>query len=106
MRYRKLQRKFDAGEWIDEAYAYENRQGQVIFRYNLTWGRMGSHLNQQIKDRDLSLAILETILPSSQEIRWLPIQTVADEQAESFCIILDQACAIPNTHAVVAIPAD
>lgn len=106
MRYRKLQRKFDASEWVDEAYAYENRQGQVIFRYNLTWGRMGSHLNQQIKDTGLSLAMLETILPSNQEIRWLPIQIVADEQAEACCVMLDQACAIPNAQAVAAIPAD
>jgi hypothetical protein len=104
MKYRRLQRRFDSGEWTDDAYAYENQHGQVVFRYNLTWGRMGSHLNQQIKERGLSLTMLEKLLPSGKELRWLPIQVITDEQSAVFCAALDQACAIPATHVVTTMP--
>jgi len=42
MKLRRLQRQDEDDRWYDDAYAYEDNEGQVIFRYNLTWDRVGS----------------------------------------------------------------
>jgi hypothetical protein len=37
MRLRRLQQLDEVDGWYDDAYAYENDEGRVVFRYNLTW---------------------------------------------------------------------
>lgn len=84
MRWRQLQRQGDEGQWFDDAYAFEDSAGQVIFRYNLTWGRVGARCNGKIREAGISLEEIETIIPSGKGLRWLPVQVIADEAAEAF----------------------
>jgi hypothetical protein len=101
MRVRRLQRRLD-GVWYDDAYAYEDGNGQVVFRYNLTWERIGSHMNRLLRDADASLENIETIISSGEDLRWTPIESIHPDQAAAYFAALDQACAIPKPQPVFA----
>ena len=100
MRLRKLQRLDEDGVWFDDGYVFENSEGQVIFRYNLAWGRVGAACNAKIRAAGTRLEEIETIIPPGEELRWLPIEVVAEEQIESFLAALDEACAIPKPRSI------
>lgn len=42
----------------------------------------------------------ELSIPPGEELRWLPIEVVAEEQIESFLAALDEACAIPKPRSI------
>jgi hypothetical protein len=88
MKVRRLQRQDKRDQWYDDAYAYENETGQVIFCYNLTWDRVGS------------LEAIETVLQPGDRFRWLPVEVVAEEEVEAFLEALDEACAIPKPRPI------
>lgn len=99
MRLRRLQYK--GGEsWYDDAYAYENEQGQVILRYNLTWERIGSHFNGKFRAQQTPLEEVETVILPGEALRWLAIEEIADEEAEAFLEKLDAVCGIPKPRSI------
>jgi len=95
MRVRILQRKFDH-EWLDDAYVYEDQAKNLVFRYNLTWESMGSKYAGQIQEAKVTLAEIETILPNGERMRWLAIETIPDDERETFLEKLDERCCIPR----------
>ncbi|MCE7988162.1 MAG: hypothetical protein DYG89_43945 [Caldilinea sp. CFX5] len=100
MRVRRLQRKFEENKWVDDAYAYEDQQGFIAFRYNLTWGRMGSSYNQKIKKTGVTLEKIDAVIPSGQGLRWLPIEVIKDDEVVAYLAALDENCMIPQTRTV------
>src|SRR5687768_13204159 len=100
MRLRKLQRLDEDGTWFDDAYAFENSKGQVIFRYNLAWGRVGAACNTKIKQASTRLEEIETIIPSGEELCWLPVEVIDEEVSTKYLEALDQACAIPKSRSI------
>lgn len=100
MRLRQLQRQNEEGQWFDDAYAFEDNSGQVIFRYNLTWGRVGARCNGQIREAGISLEDIETVIPPGEGLRWLPIEVIADEAVEAFLTNLDERCGIPKPRSI------
>ncbi len=97
MRLRRLQIKDDGNKWYDDAYAYEDNDRQVIFRYSvLTWNRIGKRYSDQLKEAGTSLEEIETIIFSGDNLRWLPIEVIKSDQAEAYLETLDEACAIPK----------
>ena len=100
MRVRRLQRTDEDGQWYDDAYAVEDNTGQVIFHYNLTWERVGSNCNAKLRETGVSLEEIETVIPSGEEWRWLPIEMVAEEEAEAILEALDDACDIPKPRPI------
>jgi hypothetical protein len=100
MKIRKLQRLDENGTWFDDAYAFENDEGQVIFRYNLAWGRVGAAHNAQLRKTKPRLEDIETIISPGDSLRWLPVEIIAKEEAVSFLTALDVACAIPKPRSI------
>lgn len=103
MRLRKLQRRDESKVWFDDAYAYEAESGRVVFRYNLAWGRIGSYYNGKIREADTPLEDIETIIPPTEDLHWLPIEVIADEAIDTYFAELDKACAastIPHPRSV------
>ena len=97
MRLRRLQQLDEVDGWYDDAYAYENEDGRVVFCYNLTWERVGVRYNKKFAEAGISLEEVETVLPlDGQTMRWLEIEVITDDQAELFLEKLDEACAIPR----------
>ncbi|MBE7554280.1 MAG: hypothetical protein HS126_24735 [Anaerolineales bacterium] len=45
---------------------FENSEGQVIFRYNLAWGRVGAACNAKIRAAGTRLEEIETIIPQAR----------------------------------------
>ena len=90
----------DQLEWYDDAYVYEDDQGQVVFRYNLAWDRVGSKINGQLQETGISLDEIETLIPANEDLRWLPVEEVADDQAEAYLEELDHRCAIPKPRSI------
>jgi hypothetical protein len=99
MRLRRLQRKDEEG-WYDDAYAFEDDADEVIFRYNLTWERIGSRYNGKLRESRVSLAEIETVIEPNEGLRWLPIEVIAEEEVESFLAALDETCAIPKPRPI------
>jgi hypothetical protein len=99
MRIRRLQRKLDRNRWDDDAYAYEDENGRVRFRYNLTWERMGSYYNELLERSDVALETIESAMPCGKTLRWLPIEVIDDAQAEAYLAALDELCAIVTPRA-------
>jgi hypothetical protein len=95
MRVRILQRKFE-DEWLADAYVYEDKDNNLIFRYNLTWESMGSKYAGKMKEAQVTLEEIETILPDGDRMRWLDIETIPDDQRETFLEQLDERCCIPR----------
>lgn len=95
-----MQFKDDDGQWYDDAYAFENDAGQVVFRYNLTWEQVGSIYNGKLQETDVSLEEIETVIMPGDEWRWLPIEVVAKEEAASFLKALDEICDIPKPRSI------
>jgi hypothetical protein len=100
MKVRRLQRQDKRDQWYDDAYAYENETGQVIFCYNLTWDRVGSTYNGKLQESGVSLEAIETVLQPGDRFRWLPVEVVAEEEVEAFLEALDEACAIPKPRPI------
>jgi len=101
MRVRILQARDEDGRWSDEAYAQEKDEGEVIFKYNLAWDRVGSYYNGKLQESGVRLEEIETVIePNNEALRWLPVEVVADEAAEAFLEELDKRCYIPKPRPI------
>jgi hypothetical protein len=100
MKLRRLQRQDKQDRWYDDAYAFEDSEGQVIFRYNLTWDRVGSIYNGKLQESGVSLAEIETVLQPGDRFRWLPLEVIEEDEVETFLEALDEACAIPKPRSI------
>ncbi len=101
MKVRRLQRKDENKEWYDDAYVYENEQGQVIFRCSLTWETVGRRYSKEFKKPGVSIEDAEAVLSlDGQGMRWLPIEVIEPDQTEAYLEALDEACAIPKPRKV------
>jgi hypothetical protein len=100
MKLRKLQRLDEDGVWFGDAYAFENSEGQVVFQYNLAWGRVGAACNVKLRESGVSLEEIETVISSGDELRWLPVEVIEEEEVEAFLAALDEACAIPKPRSI------
>ena len=99
MKLRRLQRRDETG-WYDDAYAFEDETGRVIFRYNLTWERTGSVYNGKLQETGATLEEIETVIKPNEGLRWLPLEVIPAEKVTSFLVALDEACAIPKPHPI------
>ncbi len=100
MKLRRLQRQNENDQWYDDAYAYEDSQGRVIFRYNLTWDRIGSTYNGKLQESGVAIESIETILQPGDRFRWLPLELIPTEAAPRVLAELDDACAIPKPRSI------
>ncbi len=100
MKLRKVQRLDEDEGWFDDGYAFENSKGQIVFRYNLAWGRVGAACNVKIKERGVLLGEIETVIPPGDGLRWLPIEVIEEDKIEDFLVVLDEACAIPKPRSI------
>ncbi len=100
MRVRRLQYNEEGVGWYDDAYAYENEHGQVIFCYNLTWEKIGGRFGQQMREQQTSLEAVETVIRPTDRLRWLPIEDIPDAETEAFLAVLNEACAIPSPRSI------
>jgi hypothetical protein len=100
IRVRRLQRQNEQNKWYDDAYAVEDRDGQVTFYYNLTWDRVGAKYNRQLKETGISLDEIDTVLQPGDRFRWLPVEVIDDDQSAAFLEELDERCAIPKPHSI------
>jgi hypothetical protein len=96
MRVRVIQAKDEDGQWYDDAYAFERSDGQVVFRYNLAWENIGSYYNGRLQETGISLDEVDTVINPGNEMRWLPVEEIVDEQIKSYLEALDERCAIPK----------
>jgi hypothetical protein len=96
MKLRRLQVKDEDGQWYDDAYAFEDDTGRVIFRYNLTWERIGSRYNGRLQKNGVSLEQIEPVIPPHDGLRWLPVEIIEEKELASYLAVLDRTCAIPN----------
>ncbi|MEM7028919.1 MAG: hypothetical protein AAF629_04955 [Chloroflexota bacterium] len=105
MKIRKLQRQNENQEWIDDTYACKDEAGKVVFRYNSTWGRIGSFYNILLKKQPISLDEIETVISPTKGWRWLPIEVIEDHQVGHYLTQLDESCAIyPNSSPLMDAP--
>ena len=101
MKIRRLQRKDEHDQWYDDAYVYEDEDGQVIFHCNLTWESVGRRYYRAFKESGVPIEEIETVLSlDGQTMRWLEIEVIAADQVELFLEKLDEACAIPRPRSV------
>jgi len=100
MKLRKLQRRNESQVWFDDVYVYEDTTGQVIFCYNLAWGRIGSFYVGKIRETGATLEDIDTLITPNENLRWLPIEIIDDDQAEAYLDELDQTCSIPYPRLV------
>ena len=105
MRLRKLQRLNEDSGWFDDAYAYEDQSRRVVFCYNIAWGRIGAKHATTIRDQQISLEKIELVIPQGPELRWLPIEDVANDQKAVVLEELNQACDIllPQSQPDIAV---
>lgn len=97
MRIRILEAKDEDGRWYQEAYAYEADPGQVLFVYNLLWERVGSYYNDKLKETGISLEKIETVIePDNDDLRWLPVEVIEENEVEAYLEKLDETCGIPK----------
>jgi hypothetical protein len=96
MRVRKLQRLDEEGHWFDDAYAYEKSSGHVVFRYSVAWGRIGAKCNRTIREDEVKLEDIETVIPPGDELRWLDIIIIPDDESPQALLELSKACAVPE----------
>jgi hypothetical protein len=100
MKIRRLQRKFGDEGWYDDAYAYENVNGEVIFCYNLTWESMGARANQKLQETGVTLDRIETIVPQGKALRWLAVEVMDEHTAVAYLAELNDRCDIPQGQLV------
>jgi hypothetical protein len=101
VRIRKLQYVHAEKGWTDQAYLIEDDQGQVEFRYDpLTWGRVGAALNKRIRQENIPLEDIESIMPPKAEVRWLPIEVISGEEINDVIAALDEACKFPKPQPI------
>ncbi len=100
MRIRIFQRWDEEPGWFDDAYAFEDGEGRVVFRYNLTWEQIGGRCSRRIREGGISLEEIETVIPSGDGARWLPIEVVAEEMAAAYLETLNEACGIPKPRSI------
>ncbi len=105
MRVRRLQRLDDDNtHWLDEAYAYEQSDGTVRFRYNpMIWEGIGARYNRALKSKHTPLQEIERVILTGDRLRWLEIEEL-DGDLEEIRATLDEACQIPRPHKVIAKP--
>jgi hypothetical protein len=96
MRVRKLQRLDEEGHWFDDAYAYEDSNGDVVFRYSVAWGQVGANYYKTIYRDKVKLEDIETVIPPGDELRWLDIIIIPDDEAPQALLELSKACAVPE----------
>lgn len=101
MKIRRLQRKDEHEQWYDDAYVYENEDGQVIFCCNLTWESVGRRYYKAFQESGVPIEDVETVLSlDGRTMRWLPLEVIADDQVALFLEKLDEACDIPGPRSV------
>ncbi len=101
MKIRRLQRKDENDQWYDDAYVYEDENGQVIFCCNLTWESVGRRYYREFKNSGVPIEEVETVLAlDGQTMRWLPIEVIEENQVESYLEALNEACAIPKPRPI------
>ena len=101
MRVRRLQSLDDDNtQWLDEAYAYEQSDGKVRFRYNpMVWEGIGARHNRTLKAQGTLLETIETVIPTGPRLRWLDIEAIEGEP-EAIKAALDEACKIPRPQRI------
>jgi len=101
MRVRRLQRLDDeTPQWIDEAYAYEQSDGAVRFRYNpIIWEGIGARYNRKLKMNNTPLQQIETVILTGNRLRWLEVEEI-EGSSEEIKAALDEACQIPRPVSV------
>ena len=93
----------DNTQWLDEAYAYEQPDGTVRFRYNpMVWEGIGARHNRTLKARNTSLENVETVILTGDRLRWLEIEEIEDDR-EDIKARLDEACQIPRPQPVAKV---
>lgn len=100
MKLRRLQRLDEQAQWYDDAYAVEDHSGRITFHYNLTWDRVGSTYNRKLQESAVALEAIETVLPLGERLRWLPVEIIAEKEADAFLELLDTRCAIPKPRSI------
>ena len=97
MRVRLLQSLDDDNiEWLDEAYAYEQPDGTVRFRYNpMVWEGIGARHNRTLKTKKTLLKNVETVILTGDRLRWLELEEI-DGDPEEIKARLDEKCQIPR----------
>jgi hypothetical protein len=101
MRVRRLQSLDDDNtQWLDEAYAYEQPDGTVRFRYNpMVWEGIGPRHNRTLKAKKTPLENIETVILTGDRLRWLEIEEI-DGDPEDIRATLEKACKIPRPQRV------
>lgn len=102
VRIRRLQAQDEKGRWYNDSYAIETPDGQVEFRYNLTWEHMGGRYANQIRDSGLQLNKIDQVL-SEPKLKWLPVETL-DLSYAAATEVLDRECHIPSLQRTRARP--
>ena len=97
MRIRRLQSLAnDDQQWLDEAYAYEQPDGTVRFRYNpMVWEGIGVRHNRTLKAQGTPLEKIETVILTGDRLRWLEVEMIEGDP-ETIKARLDEACQIPR----------
>jgi hypothetical protein len=101
MRIRRLQSLADDDQqWLDEAYAYEQPDGTVRFRYNpMVWEGIGVRHDRTLKAQGTPLEEIETAILTGDRLRWLEIEMIEGD-LETIKARLDEACQIPRPQRV------
>lgn len=92
-RYRILQRLDQDGIWVPDAYVIERSDGQIEFRYPLSWEYLGGRWNRHLRENHLTLNHLDRAMDLGGHLRWLPVE-VTDEDASVVVDRLDALCHI------------
>ena len=103
IRIRRLQRRDAKGKWYDDSYAIEQPTGEIEFRYNLTWERIGGEYAFAIKQSGLPLEQVEQVW-DTPKMRWLPGE-VFDMTYEEATELLDPQFHIPRLKKKILVPA-
>lgn len=100
VRFRRLERKAETGEWFDDSYAIESPDGKIHFRYNLAWDVIGSRYYGKIQASGVSLEQVHLVL-DEPGLKWLPVETL-DMDFEQAIEFLDPQFHIPRLKKKVA----
>jgi len=87
-------------KWLDEAYAYEQPDGTVRFRYNpMVWEGVGVRHNRTLKAQGTPLEEIETVILPGDRLCWLEIEVIEGD-LEIIKARLDEAYQIPRPQRV------
>ena len=101
MKVRRLQSLADDDQsWLDEAYAYEQPDGTVRFRYNpMVWEGIGVRHNRTLKAKVTLLEKIETIILTGDRLRWLDVEVI-EGNPKAIEAELDEACKLPTARQI------